>query len=168
MFPRNTINLLLKEHLSSMSTSDKIEIVNTVLMDLPSHSNIVITDGNNIKLIEVNKILYLYKPKKKIFIIQMQDQIVEYNSTDGDLLDKIEIANENMFYLNHDLLVNIDKIVAYDSFLHKVYFSENTFVSVTGVAINKIVKKHIRDKQLDMGQYTQIGLPIRFPILNDT
>lgn len=152
--PLNLLTEIIKEQARNLTDADKTKIIEALLVDQGRCSqHIICPIGiNKFVNVNVNSILYLTQPFKKIATLQLvTGEEIIYNLMNTDLLEYIS-ENFNQFKLLDQvsgILVNMSTIIKYDSYMHRVYFSDEHYIQVAGAAIRKIVSPEL-GKELDM------------------
>ena len=143
----NLIKQLLGENVSNKK---KIEVINKALK-ITNNNNIFagFDKEGHISLVSIDECLYIIKPKRNIFLIGTMEKEIEFKSS-PDFLDLVERNYPDFVPMGNNISVNITKVTHYDSYYHRVYFGKDKYVSVTGTAINKVVKKYFKDKSFDL------------------
>lgn len=148
---------LIKEHASSLTPCQLQELLNVLINIHNDPNNILIPlKGNKFDFVNSNEILYIEQPKNTIINIALQDRMIEYKNTACDLLGHVSELNGDFRYLyNNRLLVNMSKIVAYNSWLRRVQFANGKQIDITGAAMNNIIIKRF-GKELDLYQNSEL------------
>jgi len=106
---------------------------------------------NKSEIIELSNVLYIFQPKNKYAeIVLFNGRKMSYPTfAEEDLKDYLESKYKNFKYLNTNLLVNMDKIKVYHSYLNLVYFENNISCVINQTAMKSIVK-NVVGKQHDL------------------
>lgn len=123
---------------------------------LNSYDIIIPTSDNKIDVINANDIYYVHQPKAGIVYIQTSTEKIEYTNKSCNLLEYCVNQYPFMRHCNNGLIININEIVSYDSFMLKVYFNNNVEVVVTKAAINNMIAK-ILGRSCDVHEDTFFG-----------
>lgn len=144
---------MLKEHIQNFTKDEKQQVMDNAI----GNDGIFIPrPENKCSIISIKEILYVSQPKMGKVIIRTLTNEIEYANSSCDLLKYICDKYENFKYFNNGLIVNIDKMLNYNSYYHKVYFSNGIEIRVTGAAIKNIVQR-VLGKRKDLYDDTYIG-----------
>lgn len=136
----------------SMSQGDVRELIEMLVNNVNDPNNLLIPlDDNKYKVINVDDILYIHHPKKNIFTIILAEgnNNIPYRNQAFDIMNYVSKTNANFRFLDIAVLVNLQHIEKYNSYLRKVYFKNGSNLDITGMAMNSIIIKHF-GKCLDM------------------
>lgn len=149
---------LLKNDMDHFAQEEHIELIK-MISDFHNETGeyvLVPLENNGLRIISANDIYFIKQPKKGKIFIHTYEEIIEYTTMKTNLLDYMVVKNKKFRLLNSGLVVNIDKMVGYNSYYRKVYLSDDLVIDVTGAAINNIVRK-ILGKDKDRCKDTQIN-----------
>lgn len=145
---------LISDQIKNSSDSDVAEITQ-MLINRNEGSRYIIcpTNVNVCNKVDVKSILYVSQPpKKNAKIYLLTGEEIPFNITDADLLSYIETHFEDEFKCLdqvNGILVNMKMVKWYDSYLNRVYFSDDDFIQVTGAAVRKILPV-VKGKEFDL------------------
>ncbi|GAV11380.1 hypothetical protein PBN151_1307 [Paenibacillus sp. NAIST15-1] len=132
------------ETIKRMSANELISVSSEVDTELSKLDGVVkIPVGvNKFTVIEVDTINYIVCPKNKVAIIHLNDgKSIECKLLSNELCEYLEFNHNNFRMLDNGLLVNIDNIIEYDSYMLKIYFTEEKFAVINKKAMKNIVSK---------------------------
>lgn len=142
MLPSKIIDLI-KSHIEKFSKEDYASIL-TIVNAYNDPNNIIIPiKDNGIRVFNTDDIFHIYCPKKGIILINTYKETIEYCCQATNLLEYVANHDDNFKYVNNGRVVNLTKINEYHSYNRVIYFTNGEKVDITGVAMDRIIKKSI-------------------------
>ncbi|MCM3628787.1 hypothetical protein M3194_15695 [Paenibacillus glycanilyticus] len=134
----------IKNALHMMNRRELVGIKTEVTSILQADTNLLtIQNGVNEHVnIEVNSIFHIYDFRE---ITMIDGQIIPINpryNPSGDLQKYFEAHYKQFKTLDKKLIVNLNAIVSYDSFMQRLYSSETNHVRINGTAMRINEKEH--------------------------
>jgi Response regulator of the LytR/AlgR family len=130
---------LIKNNINRMNKRQVSEVTEAVLEHASEfHKSIIVpTENNTVRLVSISDILYVEEIKNQ-FYIHLSFEIIKFVSP----TNIAEILIKNGFsYLSRNTLVNINKLMYFDSYYRRAYFHEDKYVEITGAAIVQVLNK---------------------------
>jgi hypothetical protein len=152
----NDLINIIKARIPYLNSKEVVEVTN-LLLDKIDDNQIIITATT---LIHVDDVFYLCQQKKNVIeIVTNNDTYIYTNKPNDDLLENLDKNHKNFKFINNNSMANTNKIIMYDYFLKRIYFTnDKSKYVVTTVAAMEQIKK-VLSKELDIsrifGEYSQ-------------
>lgn len=144
----------LRDKFVDFTNEEKLELLNIVSRCTTDSNSIIVPEKDNgFYLVDANEIYYAHEQKKGKVIIKTRKGKSEYTNNACDILEYLDNNNKSFRYLNKDLVVNIDKILSYNSYYRKIFFADDKELVITGAAMDNIIVK-ILGKEKDLHKET--------------
>lgn len=134
----------ISDYIKKISATELISVSSEVDTELSKLEGVVkVPVGvNKFIVIDLDTINYIICPKNKIAIIHLNDgEVIECILLSDELCDFLESNYAKFRTLGNGLLVNINNIIKYDSYMLKIFFTEEEFVVINSKAMKNIVTK---------------------------
>lgn len=126
--------------------NDEIRDTVQLVLDSAINTNIVYIpiEKNKIKVIDVDDIIYVTALKKEKVIIYTLDEKYFYANESCNIFEFLEDNHLNFRFISsgEEVMVNLKKIKAYDSYFYKIFLPNEIVLDSNGTAIKKTVKTY--------------------------
>jgi DNA-binding LytR/AlgR family response regulator len=134
-----------------ISFNEEMDKVGVLVNSYSDKALIVTTDENEMRLLPFQDILYVSSIKKELHEIRTSNESIKYYFS-YDIIEYLEeLEQEEFKAINSGVVINMQKIKAYEEYTKKVFFNESdlsVFVYATNKTINHIVSRLGKSKNL--------------------